>query len=429
MDELTTKNLNAPLLSLIEKIKDRQEEIHKWLSSYEGSKELPLYSSVDIRDAGFKTAVVDTNIFPAGFNNLCEHGLEDSVEFIKQAIYHRVSDCKDILIIAEEHTRNKWYLENIRILEGIIKKAGFNVKIATFLDKEPDFCEETHSALYETATGETVRIHCFKNVLELYQSGEEKFDLIIMNNDLTTGIPDVLKDSTVPIYPSIRAGWHSRQKSSHFSFTNELMNEFSKIIDVDPWLLCCQYSVISNVDINEESDRQKLFDAASCVFENIKKKYKEHDIDEKPYLVIKSDSGTYGMGVMTIEDPKEILNLNRKARNKLHVGKGSKVINAYLIQEGVPTKYNINEEVSEVVIYQIENNLIGGFYRTHSSKGERENLNAVGVVFNKMCPHSKQYGDCGVHHDVNVFDVYRILARIAGIAAHREILDLEAKPS
>ena len=132
------------------------------------------------------------------------------------------------------------------------------------------------------------------------------------------------------------------------------------------------------------------------------------------------------MGVLPIEDPSEILKLNRKNRNKLHVGKSGQVVQRYLLQEGVPTIYSTDQEISEVCIYQIENNLIGGFYRSHSSKGQRDNLNTRGAEFKKMCPHLSKYGDCGVHHDVNVFDLYRILARIAGIAAHREIIRLEA---
>ena len=119
--------------------------------------------------------------------------------------------------------------------------------------------------------------------------------------------------------------------------------------------------------------------------------------------------------------------MNRKDRNKLHVGKGSQVITRYLVQEGVPSILKINNEITEVCIYQIESNLVGGFYRTHASKSQRESLNVQGAEFKKMCPHLRKYGDCGVHHDVNVFDLYRILARIAGIAAHREIIQLEAK--
>src|SRR3989338_5278182 len=124
--------------TLIEKIKSKQSEIFHWLESHEKTKELPLYSSVDIRDAGFKRAIVDTNLFPAGFNNLCEHGLADSVKFIKAAILERVPKCKNILIIAEEHTRNTWYLENVRILRKIIEQAGFQAKISTFLSIQPD---------------------------------------------------------------------------------------------------------------------------------------------------------------------------------------------------------------------------------------------------------------------------------------------------
>ena len=181
------------------------------------------------------------------------------------------------------------------------------------------------------------------------------------------------------------------------------------------------------MDINFEADRKMLAEAVKELFKKIEAKYKEHHIDEKPYVVIKPDSGTYGMGVTAIENPDDILTLNRRERNNLSKGKSAQVIDRILIQEGVPTIYHIEHEVCEVCIYQIENNLIGGFYRTNSQKSNRENLNSQGMGFKKMCPHLKKYGDCGIHHDVNVFDIYRILARIAGIAAHREIANLEAK--
>jgi len=411
---------------LIEKIKRQQVKIHEWLKSYEGSKELPLYSSVDIRDAGFKIAVVDTNLFPAGFNNLCEHGLADSVKFIREAILSRVDHCQNILIVAEEHTRNTWYLENIRILQQIIEQAGFQTKIATFLFVQPGFCEDVHFIELKTATEQPVRIYCFKSILKDITDGKQHFNLIILNNDLMSGIPDILKNSDIPTYPSIQAGWHSRLKSYHFKHTADLVAEFCKIIDLDPWYFTCFDRVVDHVDINQEADRVRMMDTAVDIFKQITAKYKDHGIDEKPFIFVKADAGTYGMGVMAIEDPKEIQELNRKDRNKLYKGKNAQVIERYLLQEGVPTIYNIDQQVSEVVIYQIANNLVGGFYRSHAAKTNRDNLNAQGMEIKKMCPHSRKYGDCGIHHDVNIFDVYRILARIAGIATHREIIDLEA---
>jgi len=425
---LPTNNLAQAHQFLIGTIKTHQEKIHDWLKAHENIKELPLYSSVDIRDAGFKVAVVDTNLFPGGFNNLCEHGLEDAAKFFREALLKRLSGgCKNVLLIAEEHTRNTWYLENIRILEDIIRKAGFNVKTATFMTVQPAFCEGTKFVELETATKQPVRIYCLKRILEDFEAGREQFCLIILNNDLTTGIPEILKNAKQPIYPSAQAGWHSRLKSHHFNHTQDLINEFGKIIDIDPWFFSCLFNVVDKVNINEDGDRQRLMQSAEGLFKLIGEKYKQHGIQEKPYVILKSDSGTYGMGVMPIEDPAEIINLNRKEKNKLYKGKGSQVIERFLIQEGVPTIYNIDHEVSEVVIYQVENNLVGGFYRSHAGKSDRENLNSQGMEFKKICPHSSKYGDCGVHTDVNIFDVYRILARIAAIAAHREIVALEAQ--
>ncbi len=407
-------------------IKEKQKEIHEWLDSHEGSKEIPLYSSVDIRDSGFKVAVVDTNIFPAGFNNLCEHGIEDAIKYMKDAIDSRVKSCENILIVAEEHTRNTWYLENIRVLQDIIDKAGFHVLTATFLEVQPAFCQGAKYVELTTATGQPIKIYCFKTILREIQSGLKDFDLIILNNDLTTGIPDVLTKAHIPIYPSIQAGWHSRLKSHHFRHANELIKEFSGIIECDPWYFSCLDAVVDQVNINEESDRVKIMDMASDLFKRIAAQYRRYGLNEKPYILVKADSGTYGMGVLAVEDPKEILEMNRKTKNKLYKGKSSQVINRFLLQEGVPTIHHIDEQVSEVVIYQVSNNLVGGFYRMHADKTSRESLNSQGMGFKKMCPHLPKYGEGDIHQDMNIFDVYRILARIAGIAAQRETVDLEA---
>ena len=206
------------------------------------------------------------------------------------------------------------------------------------------------------------------------------------------------------------------------------VRQFGKILDLDPWLFSTLYAVAEGINIHHTADHTKLQDMASDLFRLIQKKYNEYHIEEKPFIFIKPDAGTYGMGVMPIEDPSDFAHLNRKDKNKLHRGKGSQVIDRYLLQEGVATIYNIEHEVSEVCIYQIENNLVGGFYRSHAGKTERQNLNSQGMEFKKMCPHQKKYGDCGIHHDINIFDVYRILARIAGIAAHREVIELERHP-
>src|SRR6185295_15752932 len=129
----------------------------------------------------------------------------------------------------------------------------------------------------------------------------------------------------------------------------------------DPWLFSCLSTVVEGVDINEEADRKKLSAAAEKLFADITAKYREHEINEKPFIFLKADSGTYGMGVLSVESPSEILELNRKQRNNLHKGKNGQVITRFLLQEGVPTIHRVDENPSEVCIYQIDNNLVGGF--------------------------------------------------------------------
>jgi len=413
-------------------LNSKKDIINDWMNTQLHPERLPLYASVDIRNAGFKMAVVDTNLFPAGFNNLCKLALPKAAETLKKTILSRVNDCQSILLIIEEHTRNTWYLENVYVLESLIKEAGFKVTIASFLQECPDSFNEKKYLTLTTSKDNTLNVHCLRNILSEFDPNDSPFDMIILNNDLTTGIPDILLKSNLPIYPSLKAGWHSRLKSHHFNVAQNLINECCDVLGIDPWLFSTLFSVVSDIDINEESSRKRLYEEAQSLFEKIQAKYDEYHIKEKPFIFLKSNSGTYGMGVKAIESPEEILNLNRKNRNKLAKGKSSQSIESFILQEGVPTIDSINNNVSEACIYSIANQFVGGFYRINDEKSDRDNLNSSGMTFKQMCipPHvtckftQQQDDDCGIEPDNNN-DLYIFLSQIAGIAAEKEVEELE----
>ena len=418
------------ILSIVDAVLNNHSKVDQWLTQLESNCNLPFYSSVDIRDAGFKMAFVDTNLFPAGFNNLCQLALKDACQTFKKAILHRVSNAKQLLMIIEEHTRNTWYLENVYVLEHLMKSAGFEVTIASFLTQEmTPKSEDAPYITLKTAKKNALNLYCLHTILEDIKTKKTVFDLIILNHDLTTGIPDILQQTQVPIYPSIQAGWHSRLKSNHFSVANTLLDEFASMIDIDPWFFSCLYTAVESVDINTGSDRERLHAAVKRLFETIQEKYDIHKIDKKPFVFLKSDSGTYGMGVMPIESPDDVLTLNRKSRNTLSKGKSSQSIGRFILQEGVPSIGTVDGLVSEVCIYQVANQFVGGFYRLNNKKNDRENLNSSGMRFKKMCIgdrgeclyHHENINECGVEPDPKT-RVYHILARLAGIAAHREIV-------
>ena len=62
--------LSGPLLDLEKRMLDKTTEIERWFRLAWNEQMPPFYSSVDVRNAGFKLAPVDTNLFPGGFNNL-----------------------------------------------------------------------------------------------------------------------------------------------------------------------------------------------------------------------------------------------------------------------------------------------------------------------------------------------------------------------
>jgi hypothetical protein len=91
----------------------------------------PFYCSVDLRNAGFKLAPVDTNLFPGAFNNLPQEVLPLAVQAAMASIEKICPDAKNLLVIPERHTRNAFYLENVARLATIMRQAGLNVRFGT----------------------------------------------------------------------------------------------------------------------------------------------------------------------------------------------------------------------------------------------------------------------------------------------------------
>jgi glutamate--cysteine ligase len=160
------------------------------------------------------------------------------------------------------------------------------------------------------------------------------------------------------------------------------------------------------------------------MLEKIRIKYRELGVQQTPYVVVKADAGTYGMGIMMVKDAKEIINLNRKQRNKMAVIKEGLSVSDVLIQEGVPTVEAVDEAVAEPVVYMVDRYVVGGFYRIHAERGPDENLNAPGMKFLPLpFDESCMQPDQAIHPDAapNRYYVYGVIARLALLAASLEL--------
>jgi glutamate--cysteine ligase len=157
----------------------------------------------------------------------------------------------------------------------------------------------------------------------------------------------------------------------------------------------------------------------------IRRKYKDYGINEKPFVIVKADNGTYGMGIMTVRDAKELTELNRRTRNKMSVVKDGQQVSEVIIQEGVPTYERINDAVAEPVVYMIDRYVVGGFYRVHAERGIDENLSAPGARYVPLAfAESHQLPKPGAKPGAlapNRFYMYGVVGRLAMLAASYEL--------
>ena len=130
--------------AFIEKeINDKFNQIESWLTS-EKKKGAPLfYTSVDLRESEYKFASIDTNIFPAGFNNLSAANHSLITNSIQQFLETQYPTTKHILLFSEDHTRNPFYLENVYQLCARIESCGIKCSVGTFFKDHPSICTTT----------------------------------------------------------------------------------------------------------------------------------------------------------------------------------------------------------------------------------------------------------------------------------------------
>ena len=143
----------------------------------------------------------------------------------------------------------------------------------------------------------------------------------------------------------------------------------------------------------------------------IKDKYQEFGITKDPYVYIKANRGTYGMGIMSVKSAEEVYSLNKKGRNKMNIIKSNTPNAEILIQEGIETIDSYNGAAAEPFIYLINGKTVGSILRVNQNKDAFANLNSSGAEFIAA-------DDLAKFKDRN--PVYMMVARLAALASSYE---------
>ena len=349
--------------TLHKKIISKKSVVMDWFQEKSSSLSFPFYSSFDLRDSGSKIVPVDANIFPAGFNNLCEVDRDNIPPILSRYIHQNYGDIKKVILLAEEHEKNVYYWDNITALKTIMEQSGLEVMVCApgvNIQKEREI---------ENSLGQKIHLH-------ILDSSLNKPDLIISNNDFSL---DYNLPKTIPLNPSPLMGWKYRGKDQFFKEYNSLAVQFADLIEVDPWHLTIKTELFEPFDAEDPSTLNNLKEKLALFLKDLRSHSQE------PFAFLKNNSGTYGLGITWVQSPEDVDHWNYKTRKKMKASKGGRKVNKLILQEGIATALSSAQTCSEPVIYTLGAELIGGFLRTHSKRGARENLNSPGAVYQKLC--------------------------------------------
>jgi glutamate--cysteine ligase len=412
--------LTGPINELEQRVLDSMPAIERWFRLEWMEHTPPFYASVDVRNAGFKLAPVDTNLFPSGWHNLTPEMMPLAVQAAMAAIEKICPEARNLLMIPENGKPSSFYLESLAQLQRIFNMAGLNVRLGSI---DPAVKKATS---YELQNGDTVTLEPV--IRGKRRLGLKDFDpcTILLNNDLMAGVPGIVEEIFEQyLLPPLHAGWPTRRMSSHYKAYEEVAKRLGKLMGVDPWLINPLFEKCEEVELEQDKGLDCLSAQVDLVLTRVRRKYKEYGIKEKPFVVVKADHGTHELGVVTVRDARDMQALRDRVSHLTQGRKTPWLPHDFLVQEGVLTQERVNDAVAEPVIYTMDRYVVGGFYRVHAGRGVDEALNAPGSDYVPLAfEHSTQLPQPGVKPGASVpnrFYMYGVVGRLAMLAASYEL--------
>ncbi len=415
-----TTALTGPINELEARVLESMPAIERWFRLEWMEHTPPFYTSVDLRNAGYKLAPVDTELFPSGFNNLTPEMLPLSVQAAMAAIEKICPEAKNLLLVPgpQAQSSNPFYLTHLQRLMEVFTLAGLNVRLGSLarrLDKPEKLAlPDGGELLVEPMVRGKRRL------------GLPDFDpcTILLNDDLAAGVPGLLEDLHEQyLLPPLHASSASRRKSRHFHSYEEVAKRFAKLLGMDPWLIHPMHGQCGQVDFGTEVGLECVKTHVDSLLTKVRRKHKEYGIADRAFVVVKSD-GPGASDVLTVRDAKDLDDPERRARMLNSMPAGAPV-REMIVQEGVPSYERVNDAVAEPVVYMIDRYVVGGFYRVHAARGTDESLDAPGSAYVPLAfAESHQLPRRGAKPGAsapNRFYMYGVIGRLAMLGASYEL--------
>ena len=142
-----------------------------------------------------------------------------------------------------------------------------------------------------------------------------------------------------------------------------------------------QFDTMKDMHFEDPDCIKILKEKAAALFNTIHDHYNQKDIQTRPFVMIKANSGTYGNAVLAIHDINELDQLNKKTKLSMSHVKGSIPTHDLILQEGIASAWSHEQHSAEPVLYACYGEIIGGFIRSHPQQNPSANLNHKGMIF------------------------------------------------
>ncbi len=310
----------GPVLEFERRILDAMPEIEHWFRQKWQDHTPPFYGSVDLRNAGFKLAPIDTNLFPGGFNNLAEDTLPCAVQAAQVAVERACPEARRLLLIPERHTRNVHYLTSVARLARILSSSGLDVRIGSVVGRDhrtdDDLACPAATNCWSSPSGGRAGAWAWPISIPAWccstTTCRPAFRAILQ--DL---------DPAQTMLPPLQAGWACAASRHHFACYDKVADEFAALVQVDPWMINPLFARCGQIDFRDSGEQCLPGRARStCCWRRSARNTRPTASAQKPFVIVKADAGTYGMGIMTVHDAADVMALNRKQRNKMAVVQG-----------------------------------------------------------------------------------------------------------
>jgi len=392
-------------------LKKNQSQIAQWFEKHEKKIDIPFLTSITIKNGGFKASVSDARLFPSGLNYLCKTDLKNVSLLIKKYFekhYPEALKNKNILILCSATHPNPFYYDHLNVLCHLFKKGRFHPCVATL---DPI---RTPLSL-KTPSGKRVRIH--PAYLEKDRLKSEAIDpcFIVIGDAYAAAKLSSFSYLSQPLSPPAKILSNHEIGNAYLTTFNKLVDDFSKMVSTDPWLMGVDFRLEPRLNIDEKGGLEKAAAIISTLLGNLKNKYSQYQIPSSPSLTVQSNSGTSGTGRVTIRSVDDLMQLHQFKKQKKSATK-SQMIDDILIKEEISVQPLFKEIVGEAVIYLIGNEVAGGYIKTYCDKTTKDLSTSRKYLFQSLCLTNGTHRHPKKRADKKLGLLYHNLSKIGGLA-------------